>query len=242
MNGEKRPERKIAVEGRFIKWLDNFWYHYKWVVIGVAVAAIVLAVCIAQSCTKEKKDISIVYAGPVALSVSEQVQMEELMSQLLPKDLDENGENVARITTYHIYSEEQIKKITAQTDADGRPLEIDRNQNTSMYSTYSGYLQTGESSIYLLDPWLYQNLLETNGVRPLAEVFGQVPEGAIDAYGIRLGDTDLYEEYDVLKLLPEDTVICLMKSFVMGRSSNEEMYAFEVETFRAIVTYTSEEE
>jgi len=241
MKEEKMPSGEIVLEGRFAKWFDNFWYHYKWVTIGIAALVIVLVICIAQACTREKKDIMIVYAGHRSISVAEQQQLNELFSTLLPEDLDQNGESVAHLSMYQIFSEEQIKEIESKKDENGKPLRVDREHNTSQYSTYSSYLQTGESSIYLLDPWLYEELLRSGGVRPLSEVFSEIPKGAIDEYGIRLGDTELYENYDVLKFLPEDTVLCLMQPLVMGKSSKEKNYNFEVETFRAISNYRKED-
>lgn len=241
MNEEKKPSGEIVVEGRFAKWFDNFWYHYKWVTIGVAALVIVFTICIAQACSREKKDVMIVYAGHCSVSSSQQQQLNDLMSLLLPDDLDKNGDCVASLSMYQIFSEEQIKLIESQKDENGKPLRVDREHNTNQYSTYSSYLQTGESSIYLLDPWLYEELLRSGGLRPLSEVFSETPQGAIDEYGIRLGDTEVYENYDVLKFLPEDTVLCLMQPLVMGRSSKEKTYEFEVDTFRAIVNYRKED-
>ena len=241
MNEERKPSGEIVLEGRFLKWFDNFWYHYKWVTIGIAALVIVLTICIVQSCSRQKKDIMIVYAGHCSITTSEQNQLNDLFSRLLPEDLDQNGEAVANLSMYQIFSEEQIRLIESQKDENGKPLQVDREHNTNQYSTYSSYLQTGESSIYLLDPWLYEELLHGGGLRPLSEVFSEIPQGAIDEYGIRLGDTELYEAYDVLKVLPEDTVLCLMQPLVMGKSSKEKSYEFEVETFRALVNYKKED-
>ena len=34
-NSTRLEDKDIAVEkGKFLKWLDNYWYHYKWVTIG----------------------------------------------------------------------------------------------------------------------------------------------------------------------------------------------------------------
>ncbi len=242
MNEEKRSECDIVVQGKFAKWFDNFWYHYKWATIGIAAAMMILVICIAQSCSKEDRDIMIVYAGPNTLSVAEEEQLGKLMSTLLPRDLDGNGEAVAHLNTYQIYSAEQILAIEAQTDSDGKPLSVDRSRNSSNYKAYSDYFQTGESSVCFLDPWLYEQMAEAESLRPLSDVLSEVPQGALDEYGVRLGDTELYQEYDILKLLPEDTVICLVRPYFIGRSSDEKLYQFEVDTFCSIVTYTKEGE
>ncbi len=242
MNEEKRTECEIVVEGRFVKWFDNFWYHYKWPTIGIAVALVILIICIVQSCTKENKDIMIVYAGPNSLSISEQEQLGDLTALLLPSDLDGNGEIVAHWNTYQIYSEDEIREIESKKDANGKPITVDRNRITSEYQAYYNYMQTGESSVCFLAPWLYEKMLESGAVRPLSEVCSETPQGAIDDFGVRLGDTELYQTYDLLKVLPEDTVICLMRSHFFGRSSKEDLYQFETDTFCSMVEFSKEEE
>ena len=40
---EKMQGGELRVENRFTRWLDNYWYHYKWhTVIGVFVLIVVL--------------------------------------------------------------------------------------------------------------------------------------------------------------------------------------------------------
>ena len=56
----KLPESEIVVRGKFFTRLENFWYHYKWAVIGVAFAVIVLTVCLWQVFTTDKEDITLV--------------------------------------------------------------------------------------------------------------------------------------------------------------------------------------
>ena len=241
MNEEKRSGREIAVEGKVYRWFDNFWYHYKWITIGVLAALVILIVCIAQSCSKEKEDVLVVYAGADYLSTSQVQQLSDTISYLLPHDYDKNGKKLALMNMYQILSEEQIRDITAQTDVDGKPRVVDRSRNSNLYSSYTNYLQTGESSVFLLDPWLYEELKRADRLRPLGEVCGQIPQGAMDDYGVRLGDTEIYEKYDVLKLLDEDTVICLMKPHLLGRSSDEKAYQFEVDVFLTLVTFRNEE-
>ncbi|HOA85077.1 MAG TPA: hypothetical protein PKN17_03525, partial [Bacillota bacterium] len=111
----------------------------------------------------------------------------------------------------------------------------------SQYESYSNLILAGESSVYLVDPWLYDNLREQGRVRKLTDVLGTLPDAAIDEYGVRLGDTDIYSYYKVLQLLPEDTVICLLKPGLIGSSSREENYQRSVEMFSAIVNFKSPE-
>ena len=238
MNEEKKLNGEIALSSPVLRWLDNFWYHYKWPVIGTCVALVILLVCILQTCSTKKEDTMIVYAGPTYLLSSEAEQLSQAVSSIMPYDGDKNGEKLAQISTYEIYSEEQIRAFEAQYSGQN----IDRNRNKSEYQTYVTYQQTGQSCIYLLDPWLYQSI-DKAYLCPLTESVGALPEGALaDGYGVRLGDTALYREYGAVRRLPEDTVVCLMNPFFMTRSWKEDAYQVEKDIFRAIVTCDAAEE
>ena len=237
MNRDKEKTEGISVEdSKFLKWLDNYWYHYKWMTIGIAFALIVFLICTLQICSRENEDITLLYAGPCLMSSDERQNVNSAFNAILPKDYDGSGEKKVTITSYLIYSREQIKEITAETDEYGVHGIVDTNYNSNQYNTYSNYLLTGESSVLLLDPWLYEALRDNgeNVLMNLSEAFENIPEACVDGYGIRLGDTDIYNEYAVLKALPEDTVICLMRPLISGRSAKEANYIIEKEMFAAL--------
>lgn len=238
---EKREERQIVLQGNFASRVENFWYHYKWPTIGILLAVIIVLVCTLQTCTKEKEDIVVLYAGRVSLSAQQTKDLARMMDGVLPGDYDKNGEKRAALSTYQILSETQIKEITDETDSEGRRGYVDRTRNTDQYTVYTNYLKTGESSVLLLDPWLYEQLKNEDRLRPLSEVDASLAARTEDGYGVRLGDTALYQTFGVYQVLPEDTVICLMRPYVIGRSSKAEAYRFEVDTFLALVGESAEE-
>ncbi len=211
---EARTSPEISVQSsRFLRWLDNFWYHYKWQTIGIAFALVVLLVCVLQTCSKEKIDLTVVYAGPVALSGEELAGVEQVLETILPEDIDGDGEKNLSLARYTIYSKEQIVEMEKQG------YSINRQLNSSEYDNYGNYVLTGESSIYLVDPWLYESL--KSGER-------------IHGEGIRLGDTAAYQKYDLLAVLPEDTVVCLLRQQVMGKNHDDEHYAKESVMFAVL--------
>ncbi len=235
-NGEKINDNGIAIKkGKAGSWLENFWYHYKWAFIGIVVAAVILFICIAQSCSKREEDILIVYAGPVYMSQTELASVVEVMSNKIPRDFDNSGDKFAGMNTFQIYSEEQIKKIISETDSEGKAGYVDRSRNSNNYDQYNKYILTGDSSVYLLDPSLYETLKNNNRLCKLTDVLTDIPNGAIDEYGVCLGDTAFYAEYGVMRVLPADTVICLARSNAIGKSSKEKYYVREKEMFAAIV-------
>ena len=241
MNGEKQHTEGISVnENKFLKWFDNYWFHYKWPTIGIAFALIVVLICTLQMCTKEKEDITILYAGPFTPSNEQSVVINDIFNNTLPKDYDGDGVKNVVINRYQIYSEEQIKEIMSSVDEFGVRGFVDRSVNADQYQTYNTYLLTGESSVLLLDPWLFEHLVNNgNGVlMPLADVFDGVPENNLDGYGITLGETELYGEYAALRALPSDTVVCLMRPIIGGKSNKEKNYQIEKEMYAAITGVT----
>ena len=237
MNEEKNErlqEKTIAVEkGKFLKWLDNYWYHYKWPTIAVAFFVVVIAVCLIQSITIEKKDILITYAGPTSLTGDEKLAIETALTDALPEGFGDNGrEGKAGFVPYLIYSKEQIKEIEERNSESEDPIYIDTVFIANEYSTLNSQYKTGSCSIYLLEEWLYRELLKEDGttdrLKPLSEVFGETPKGAIDAYAVRLGDTELYKNSPALRVLPEDTVLCMHEDLVGQRDYEKLVEAFKL--------------
>ena len=52
---------------KVLKWLDNFWYHYKWVVIIVVFFLIVGIVLTVQLVTRQNYDAYIMYLGDASI-------------------------------------------------------------------------------------------------------------------------------------------------------------------------------
>lgn len=233
MSDKKLEEKEIAIEkGKFLKWLDNYWYYYKWHTIVVAFFAVVLAVCLIQSLTTEKKDILITYAGPTAFAGDEKLAVQSALTESLPEGYGDKGKDgKVGFLSYIIYSKEQIKEIEDQNP----DAYVDTVFNSNEYSTLNSQYGSGNSSIYLLDEWLYKALFDSDGttkrLKPLSEVYGETPEGAIDAYGVRLGDTELYKNNPEMKVLPADTIVCLHEKVAAQKNKD---YEKEVEAFREI--------
>ena len=82
---EKIAGAEIKVQGRFLKWLDNYWYHYKWVTIVVAFFIIVFSVCTLQMCSKEKNDLIIVYAGEAFVSSEKAESIKSVINAVMPE-------------------------------------------------------------------------------------------------------------------------------------------------------------
>ncbi|MCD8180166.1 MAG: hypothetical protein LUF26_01620 [Firmicutes bacterium] len=84
-------EKYGEVPKRFTKkWWDYFWYYYKWHTIITVIAVIVAAVTIVQCATREKYDMTVVYAGHMSYSETETEKLRDILSQYVT-DIDGNG-------------------------------------------------------------------------------------------------------------------------------------------------------
>lgn len=258
-NRDNRDNRKdkeytegIAIKGGFLGWLDNYWYHYKWHTVVIAFFVIVTLVCTLQMCAKESEDIVVIYSGSAALSGSDSEDICKVLESVIDNDFNGDGEKNIGMNKFNVLSEEEIREEREKKDEDGNPIFVDTNYYTSQTSNYYHYIQTGESSVAFLAPWLYEALAAESDnnisegkeprIKKLTDVLGYLPENAVGEYGVRLGDTPLYEEFGVMRKLPADTVVCLLSPLWKGgNSSKPEYYAREIAAFEAIVEYGTSE-
>lgn len=227
----------IVVEGKTASRLDNFWYHYKWHTLITLFFVIVFVVCSVQMCTTKRSDTLVMYAGSEQLDDNEQKNIVKIFEHLA----QDEGTSVG-ITAYNVLSEDEIRELEAETDEDGKPLFVNRSFYTEQYQVYHSYLMTGESSVMILSEWLYRELETAGRLRPISELTDSVDaEALVGECGIALAKTDLYEKYDALKSLPEDSVICLVKpNFGMGKNSKEKNYKRDEALFVAIAEFEVE--
>ena len=228
MNGqEKLNGTDIVTENRVYNKLENFWYHNKWTVIVVAFFAIVLIVCTVQMIGKDKYDVSILYGGTVQMDAEQRTAFLGALQSVLPEDFDGNGKKMVGLVEYQIFSEQELY-TEIETEIDGQMTTVKVEQvahswNSEQFSSMqSAVAKTGEYSLCFASPYVYEKLLA-----------GYVVEGKV----VRLGDTDFYKYNDAVQVLPEDTVVCLLRQFAIGKSSRDEQYNRSVALFDALVAY-----
>lgn len=231
MNNEKIPAGEIKSNSAFLRWLDNYWYHNKTKTIIILFVIFVGVILIVQMCSTEGEDITLLYSGPVLMTGAEREEVRALISGLLPKDYDGDGQKRAEIVAYQVMSASQLKELEGGTGAVGPEY------FTKEYQNYTNILYTGECSVLFLDPWLCEGLAESDRLQKLTDILGASPDGAYNEYGVRLGDTALYRHYKSLQILPADTVICLHKPYVFGKSSDEDSYNQAIDVFKAIINF-----
>lgn len=227
MNENKYDSTEIVSENRVYNKLQNFWYHNKWTVIVVAFFVCVVVVCTLQMFGKEKYDVSIVYGGTAHMESDERAAFVGALQGILPEDYDNNGKKAVGLVEYQIFSEKEIY-TEVEKEVDGEQVTVKEpmvalNWNTEQYSSMqSAVSKTGEYSLCFASPYVYEQLLK-----------GYAVEGKT----VRLGDTDFYLYNEAVQVLPADTVVCLLRQFMVGQSSKDEIYNRSVALFDAIVAY-----
>ncbi|MBQ8288057.1 MAG: hypothetical protein IJX76_04715 [Clostridia bacterium] len=225
---------------KFKKWLSNYWYHYKWTTIVVLFFATVIAIGVYQMAAKNSYDTQIVYAGPVLLLEEDHIEgVNDAFKAILPEDYNEDGVKNIQLHDFAILSDEQYAQKVEEA---GGSIAFDPSTRRNYISNITTLYSTGESSISLLDPYVYNIFFSQDAYVPLEEILGETPEYALDDYSVRLSDTPFGQYFDALDVLPEDTVLCFRKASEISTSGETKaQYAFDRKLFVAIFNFTPPE-
>jgi len=246
-NQEKLQSADIHLtsSNKFLTWLSNFWYYHKWKVIVIAFFATVVIVGVAHMANKEDPDIELTVATHTVYYQEHVDALEAAVKSLAPIDLNGDGKRTAQLNLYKIYSEAELKAANEkETDAEGNPvIYADEAYNKSQIEQYNSYIMTGQCTVMIISEYLYQDLAGRRSedvlLKPMSEIFGDdLPEGVTaDGYGIKLTATGAYKNLDAFRFLPDDTVICIMRPFVMSGERGEEKHEAAVEFLKALVEF-----
>lgn len=236
---------KLTSSNKFLKWLENFWYYHKWKVIIITFFAVVLIVGVVQMVNKTDPDIEVTVATHTVYYQENVDALEQTLTSLMGEDINGDGKKTVVLNTYKIYSEAELKAANEkETDAAGNPvIYADESYNKSQIEAYNSYIMTGQCSVMIISEYLYNDLVSRNSdeilLKPISEIYGDnLPEGVTaDGYGIRLKDTGAYKNLDAFRGLPGDSIICIMRPFVMNGDRGGEKHAAAVEYFKTIVEF-----
>ncbi len=219
-------------ESKLLRWWDNYWYHYKWhTIIGLFVIFLVFF-CVMQAVNDPKEDTLVVYCGPFGFQSEEMEDLREAMNRIMPEDFDGSGEKYTEIVRYQVFSEAELEN---DREANGGQGMINPAYNAKQLSDFNSFMSFGEASIYFVSEHIYGIIKDRGVLKPLSDALGQVPDNAYDAYAIRLKDTHYYAIEPALRMLPEDTLVCITAPYQLGTSSDPEMYDRSLCMFKSII-------
>ena len=207
---------ELSFVKKAIKWLDNFWYHYKWPTIIAAFFAVVFAVCISQMITRESYDIYVRYVGNAVITDIQYKDMENSL-ELTSGDVNGDGEKAANFAQVPYVSD------------DDNPYKNDINAGAK--ETMSGMI-VQPYYIYIMDKGAYEHFKGQNIYTPLDQIFSEdVSDIAFDECAIYFKETEFYKNSPGMEWVKDDTVIVLKvapyESIITGSKRENELKAFE---------------
>ncbi|MBE6619211.1 MAG: hypothetical protein E7626_05465 [Ruminococcaceae bacterium] len=242
----------------FLKWIENFWYHYKWhTIIGLffVILAIVLVVQLVQ---REKYDIKIAYAGDFtvmsedenATLLSDFPEAMEKISKAFESFIsdDINNDKKKNAITHGEYLLSPEREAELRKQAQDKSIETNQqwafnysaNDRSTATENVGVLLSTGEAIICLMDTYSYKTFGSDGAFARLEDVLGYLPDSAIDECAVLLSNTAFGEYFkQSFEGLPEDTVLCIRKKATVGVGRDfDEIYAAHIDVFKRVIGFT----
>lgn len=224
---------------RFLKWLDNYWYHYKWRTIIVLFFTVLVIICVVQCSTVEKYDLTVFYAGPEQLMEEKCQNIGQVFSRCLKEDLDGNGEKAVYLRSFYILSPEQLAQKNEEAAKEGTTFYYTETMRTNAIRDFTITAGDGRALVMLIDPYLYGELRKQTAdyFLPLSQLLEETPDNAVDEYSLRFCDLPLAQAYTALDILPEETLLCVMNPERIRGPWRLEEYDIARDFFRALVGF-----
>ena len=207
---------ELSFGKKALRWLDNYWYHYKWPTIIAAFFITVFAICIAQMVTRESYDMYVRYVGNAVIT---ETQYNDIQNSLeaVGGDVNGDGEKVANFAQVPYVSD------------DDNPYKNDINANAR--ETMTGMI-VQPYYIYIMDKGAYEMFKKDNVYTPLNQIFSEdVSAIAFDECAIYLKETNFYKTSPGMEWVKDDTVIVLKtapyESIITEHKRDSEIKSFE---------------
>ena len=216
MEDNKSSYSEVSLkDNKVFKWLDNYWYHYKWHTIITLFFVIIAIVCIVQMVKKTEPDAIITYAGGYAFEVDDTKNLQEFFKTKISSDLNNDGKIFFSVQNYYL------------------PYGVSNDSQNS--KNFSNLMLTGQSAVLFVSEAVYNSLKENDRLVPLDNSVVSLPKNLPenDGYSFCLGDLPIYQNNEELQILPGDTRVCLARKVI---NVKDEDYSLMKSTFRAIVS------
>lgn len=207
---------------RFLKWLDNYWYHNKVVIIIGAILLSFVIVMVAQLFQREKYDAMILYTGPHLPTSIETLDIQSAFEDILKEDIDGNGKKEVALNSLFLMTEEQLEDEKYYTDAEGNRRFINSGEMVTTKQQFSTQIFVGEALICLLDPAWYDLAKKQDAFVPIAELTDKEFDCMYDDSALYLAETPFGSYFTALEAFPKDTLICFRRISSASGLKNEE--------------------
>jgi hypothetical protein len=183
------------------EWLENLWYHYKWLIIFGGLLLILIVVSCVQIFSKDEPDVDILHVGPMTINPVVGEAIESTIGGLA-SDYNDDGEVMVNILDITVN-----KFGTAEEQA------INYDYNNNALKRFQTEIRAGDAVIYLLDEEYFNICMEEGLLTPFDEIVddADMPENVIEGCGVKLSQLDAYS-LEGLKDIPEGAILCLRRS------------------------------
>lgn len=192
--------------GKVWRWLDNFWYHYKWHTIFTAIIVFTVLFCTLSMCRRKEPDYYFYYVGPGEFTSNQQ---RAIINSLGEKSGEDGRDATLSISFLFVMTNDQIARFGEEHADDG--LTVNGGQIMQNRDLLSDEILTGNAILFFMDPEVLAETQQSSGafleIRPFA------PEGTPDEafsgeYGIKLNYT-VFASDPAFAAFPEGTVIAI---------------------------------
>ena len=92
---------------KFAKWLDNYWYHYKWQTLIAAFFLFAVIFLVVSTMNIREADCVITYGGPYVPTVDERSEICDALAGLIG-DINGDGERLCEVADSMIMTDSQL--------------------------------------------------------------------------------------------------------------------------------------
>ncbi len=231
------------IQSPVLKWLDNFWYHYKWHTLITVFFVVLISVSVGQMCKKNSYDIYVMYAGAYDIERTSETGISEYETMLQGLNIitnDCNGDGDVNVSFLPLFlpSNAEMEEINKQEGKEVNTAVV--KDNSEIFNTnivYSNYY------LVFLSPTLYETYREVSGVEifvPLAPYTEGTDAILYADDAILLSSTNFGKSAGFANL-PEDTLVCLRNTSEVSESltgsASKEHFKNAETTLRALLAY-----
>ncbi len=211
---------------QFKKWLDNYWYHYKWPTIIVAFFLIIGTISVVQLFNRETYDAYIMYVGDETIP---DTQYQDIMDSLkqVSKDYNKDGEHNINFSKMSFISDEENEMASTV------------NAGTVQYLSN---MVVQPYYLYLMSPAVYDTYKDSGIFIPISEVVDGVPaEWYHDDTAVYFDKTEFANSFAGVNDLGEDTLLVIkMVPYSSSKSvskSERASYEHHLDILKNILSY-----
>lgn len=230
---------------KIYKWIDNYWYHYKWHTLIALFFITFLTVTIWQLAVKTDEDVMILYAGPYYPTGNESLDITNSFKSVMREDFNGDGKKFVDMVILQLMTDEQLAAEIARANELGSISLYNQSTLNENRNKFTTQIFAGETVICLIDPSWYNNVYESGGFITFEEVLGYKPDNMIDDCSMYLFDTQFGQYFTALNVFPKDTIICVRRMSTVSAFKNKDKeiirYNNQLDMFRDIINFKIEE-